>query len=155
MKLFYAAAALLLGACALQPDFYAMRHLEKAQDGLDPVLTDDGTRHAEALYDFLKPHFPRAIYASNTRRAQLTAGPLATRLGLTLNVYNMEDTAGMIARVRAEPNKPVLVVGHSNTVPEIVRRLGGVEPRPLRDDEFRHVFWVHGDGATRVKRMPE
>jgi broad specificity phosphatase PhoE len=150
MKLFCAvAAALLLAACAT-PDYYVMRHLQKAE-GANPGLTEEGSRNALALHDFLKPHLPRAIYVTDTLRAQRTAEPIAERLGLTPVVY--ADLAGLVRQVRAEPNKPVLIVGHSNTVPDIVRRLGGVELRPMRDDEFGQMWLVYGDGATRVRRL--
>ncbi len=151
MKLFYAAAAVLLAACAT-PDYYVMRHLEKGQ-GTDPGLTCEGGARAEALHDFLKPRLPRAIYVSRALRTQKTAEPIAARLGLTSIVYNEQDTAGLVTRVRAEPNRPVLIVGHSNTVPDIVAGLGGVELRPIGEGEFGQVWLVYGDGSTRVRRL--
>ncbi len=151
MKPFYA-AALLLAACATRPDYYVMRHLQKAE-GNDPGLTAVGQANAEALHDFLQPHPPRAIYVSTFRRSRETAAPIAARLNLTLQSYDAANAAALIARVRAEPNKPVLIVGHSNTVTDIVRRLGGVELRPMREDEFGQVFLVYSDGATRVRRL--
>lgn len=151
MKLFYAAAALLLAACAA-PHYYVMRHLQKA-GGPDPGLTAEGQRNAEALHDFLKPHPPRAIYVSRFRRARETAAPIAARLGLTPVEYDPADTPRLIARVRREPNRPVLIVGHSDTAPDIVAGLGGVELRPMRESEFGQVWLVYGDGATRVRRL--
>jgi broad specificity phosphatase PhoE len=162
MTLFRPLAALLLiatAACATRgeeppaPSWYIMRHLEKAE-GNDPGLTPAGRANAEALHAFLQPRQPGAIYVSRFRRSQETAAPLAARLGLTPKIYDPADTAALVARVRAEPNGPVLIVGHSNTVPDIVRQLGGVELRPMREDEFGQVWLVHGDGATRVRRLP-
>lgn len=149
MKLFYA-AALLLAACSA-PDYYVMRHLEKERVGVDPGLTAAGTENANALHDFLKPHLPRAIYATAAKRAQETARPVATRLGLTISVYT--DTADLLRRVRAEPNRPVLIVGHSNTVPDIVAGLGGARPGPIGDEDFGQVWLIYDGGVTRVRQL--
>jgi ketosteroid isomerase-like protein len=48
--------------------------------------------------------------------------------------------------------KNVLVVGHSNTVPEIVKALSGVTVPPIADAEYDHIFVVvvPESGAPRV-----
>ena len=122
------AAILALAGCGLvnrswEPGFYVMRHLQKAE-GPDPGLSEIGRRNAEYLADMFDRDPPRTIYASTTRRARETARPVAERLGLPIKEYDPSDTPGLIARVRAD-RKPVLIVGHSNTVPAIVAALGG------------------------------
>ena len=59
------------------------------------------------------------MYVSSTKRAQQTTGPLARRLKLTPKIYDRRDTPGLIAAVSVETGT-VLIVGHSNTVPEII-----------------------------------
>ena len=129
------------------PAYYVMRHLQKA-DGPDPALSAEGRANAERLAAWFDGRAkPQAIYASPTRRARDTAAPLAARLGLTVKEYDPADTAALVARVRAESG-PVLVVGHSNTVPDIVAALGGTRPEPLADTDYGILWVVATDGRT-------
>ena len=150
-------AAAALAACATsaprpEPAFYVMRHLQKGA-GPDPALTEEGQRCAARLAEELADSGIGAVYASATRRAQETAAPTARRLGVTASPYDPRDTPGMIARVRAEPGS-VLVVGHSNTVPDIVEGLGGARPADLAEDRYGEVWRVaRPSGAVTVRRI--
>lgn len=148
-----AATGLALTGCATAggsdaaPAYYVMRHLEKG-GGPDPALSATGAANAQRLAAWFKGRAkPRAIYVSTTRRARETAAPLALRLGLTPKEYNPADTPALVARVRAEPG-PVLVVGHSNTVPDIIEALGGARPAPLADTDYGIVWMVIEEGRT-------
>jgi len=160
MTLLRPAAALLLAilaACAgLAPEpggpaYYAMRHLQKAE-GPDPALSAAGRANAERLAGWFGGDAPGAIYVSTTRRARETAAPLAARLGLTAKEYDPSDTPALVARVRAEAGR-VLIVGHSNTVPEIVERLGGARPGELGEADYGDVWVVWPDGRTERRRI--
>jgi phosphohistidine phosphatase SixA len=160
MTLFRPLAALLLlvaAACATtapespSPGWYVMRHLQKAE-GQDPALSPEGTRNSERLASWFAGDRPTAIYASATRRARETAAPLAARLGLTVQEYDPKDTAGLVARLKAE-TATVLVVGHSNTVPEIVAQLGGARPADLAETDYGDIFRVGRDGTVERLRL--
>jgi broad specificity phosphatase PhoE len=136
------------GAAPPAGDFYVMRHLERDSTGADPGLNAQGRRHAEALLAwFATRRAPAAIYVSATRRARETAAPLAARLGLAVKEYAPLDLDGLVARVKAEAG-PVLIVGHSNTVPDIVARLGGVRPPAIPDEEYGDIWRVSGPGPA-------
>lgn len=157
MTLFRPLAALLAlvaAACATNsepaaPSYYVMRHLQKS-DGQDPMLSDEGARNAQRLASWFADDRPRAIYVSTTRRARETAAPLAARFGLALREYDPRDTPALVARARAERGT-VLIVGHSNTVPEIVAQLGGARPADLAESDYGDIFRVRSDG--RVERL--
>lgn len=160
MTLFRQLAALLLfalAACATTapeapaPSWYVVRHLQKAE-GQDPGLSAEGARNAERLASRFGDDRPAAIYVSTTRRARETAAPLAARLGLTLKEYDPRDTPGLVARVKAEAGT-VVVVGHSNTVPEIVARLGGARPADLAETDYGDIFRVRRDGSVERLRL--
>ena len=154
------AALAALAACATVPPpapapapaVFVMRHLNTPAGERDPDLLPEGQRNAERLVSRFGPARPRAIYVSDFRRTRQTAAPLAARLGLVPIVYDPGDTPGLIARVRAGP-LPALIVGHSNTVPDIVAALGGTRPAPLVHEDFGDIWRVEADGTTVRMRV--
>jgi phosphohistidine phosphatase SixA len=160
LRLAAAALIALLGACATtaaapaqQPVFYVMRHLNTPAGERDPDLTAEGSAAAARLPTLLASERVAAIYVSDFKRTRQTAAPLAARLGLTPIVYDPADTPALVTRVRAGP-LPALVVGHSNTVPDIVEQLGGTKPGPLVHEDFGDVWRVGADGTTTKLRVP-
>jgi broad specificity phosphatase PhoE len=152
-----AAALAALAACATtpapaEPVFYVMRHLDTPAGERDPDLTAQGQRRAALLADWFRTEQPAVIYVSDFRRTRQTAAPLAARLGLTPIVYDPGDTPALIARVRAGP-LPALIVGHSNTVPDIVAALGGTRPAPLVHADFGDVWRIGPEGETQRRRI--
>ena len=125
------------------PSFYVMRHLHTPQGVTDPELTAEGQRHAAMLPGFFQGDRPSAIYVSNTRRSQQTAAPLAQALGITPKIYDPANTPALLQRVTAERGT-VLIVGHSNTVPDIVQQLGGTRPDAIVHDQFGDIWHVSG-----------
>ena len=137
---------------------YVMRHLNTPAGEPDPDLLPEGRAAAVALADLMETdpfqgaNRPVAIYVSDYKRTRQTAAPLAARLALNLTVYDPRDTAGLLTRVRAESG-PVLIVGHSNTVPDIVAALGGTRPAPLVHEDFGDLWIVQPGGATTKLRL--
>jgi phosphohistidine phosphatase SixA len=142
-------ALLALASCAAgQPNIYVMRHLQKAE-GADPPLSELGRSNARLLPDLVRRHPPRAIYVSTTRRARETAAPLAEALGITPQEYDPRDTPALLARLNAE-RRTVLVVGHSNTVPDIVEGVGGRRPDPIDEATYGWIYYIYGHDRRRI-----
>lgn len=148
------ALALVLGGCAsvreqaVRPDIYVMRHLHTPAGARNPDLTPVGRHHAVLLDRWFSLRgAPEVIYVSDTARARQTAAVLAARLNLVPKVYDPADTAALVAAVVAEPGT-VLVVGHSNTLPDIVAGVGGTRPGPLVHEDFGDVWRVTGSGRV-------
>jgi 2,3-bisphosphoglycerate-dependent phosphoglycerate mutase len=126
-----------------------VRHAENELGTInDPPLTQDGEQRAELLARLFGSREGSgriaAIFASDTRRTQRTAEPLAARLGLQVKTVPGADVDGLLRQIRTKyRGRNVLVVGHSNTVPEIVRRLSrdGRVP-PMREDEYGTIYVV-------------
>jgi broad specificity phosphatase PhoE len=150
------AAALLLFSGAGSPTapaasttIFVVRHAEKATEGgSDPALSSAGEARAAALADALAEARVGAIYVTQFQRTALTARPLAARLGVTPTVMAAQADVAAHARAVAgdvlarHAGKAVLVVGHSNTVPALVRALGGSAGDVLGDDEYDNLFIV-------------
>ena len=60
--------------------------------------------------------------------------------GLELESYDPRDLAGFAARLREAPGRH-LVLGHSNTTPELVTALGG-EATPIAEMEYDRLYVV-------------
>ena len=142
-------ATLMPSAVAAAPT-YVIRHLERAP-GDDPTLTERGAARAEQLAEVLAGANIKAVFATATRRAQETGAPLARRLGLAVTTYNPRDVDALVAAVKAAGG-PVLIVGHSNTVAELVARFGGDKPAALGEQDYGTLFVVH-DGTGQVHRI--
>lgn len=143
-------AMLAPAAASAAGTVYVIRHLEKAA-GDDPPLTSLGAVRAEQLGQVLAGANIKAVFATATRRAQQTAAPLAQRLGITVSSYNPRDVDALAAAVAAAGGS-VLVVGHSNTVADLVARFGGDKPTPLTEQDYGTLFVVH-PGTAQVHRI--
>ena len=123
-----------------------VRHAEKAppESGSDPVLSTEGQERALRLARLLGEADVAAVYASDTRRAQLTAAPLAARLGVTVTTRAGADIEGLLEDIgEHHQGERVVVVGHSNTVPALVEELTrGRAEVTMADDEYDAVYVV-------------
>lgn len=126
-----------------------VRHAEKQLDaGADPHLSAAGQARAELLARMFGNGAPLgrldAIYVSPTRRSHETAAPLASRLHLSLTQEQQDDLPALVHRVlREHARGRVLIVGHSDTVPDLVKDFSGEGPVPeIKDDEFGTMYIV-------------
>lgn len=144
--LFSILVAAALSACttvaplADHPRAFVVRHFEKA-DGADPLLSEAGLARAAALAERLEDVRIVAVYSTDTRRTRLTAEPTAKRHNLAIIPYQPSDTDGLVQAI-ARAGGSVLIVGHSNTVPEIVARLSGQAQRPMPETQYGDLFVV-------------
>ncbi|HVJ70956.1 MAG TPA: phosphoglycerate mutase family protein [Sphingomicrobium sp.] len=144
------ASAVSPAATTVQPNIYVMRHLHTPAGVSDPDLTAEGMKYAQAVSKSFEGDPPNVIYVSSTKRAQQTAAPLAERLKLTPRIYDPRDTPDLIASVSAETGT-VLIVGHSNTVPDIVEKLGGQRPADLTHEDFGDIWHIAGPEKTTTR----
>jgi phosphohistidine phosphatase SixA len=166
LRAWVVAALLVCAAPSLafaQKIVYVVRHAERADGGVaaptmsgapaDPPLSVEGEARAKRLADLLADAGIQAVYATEFRRTQDTAKPLATRLGLTTITVRASATPDLIAAMRtAHASGIVLVVGHSNTVPGIVKALCGQDVK-VGDADYDGIFVVvPASGAvSRIK----
>ena len=125
-----------------------VRHAEKAApdppDG-DPALTEAGHARALALADALAAAGVGAVITSQWRRTRQTAAPLAERLQIEPEVIS---TSGAQAQPEAVADairarhlgQTVLVVGHSNTIPDVIAALGGPAIPELCESQYDDLF---------------
>jgi broad specificity phosphatase PhoE len=126
-----------------------VRHAERADGGsmsatkqTDPLLSAEGEARAKRLASMLADSGITAIFATEYKRTQDTAKPIAGRLGLKVQIQKGQDTAGLVALLKSSHAKDVvLIVGHSNTMPEIIKALGGPAFK-IPDDEYDTIYFL-------------
>jgi broad specificity phosphatase PhoE len=161
--LFFFLVAAAFGAyrSATTTTIVLVRHAEKEMSTIaDPPLAAAGERRAERLAqmfgDVRGMGSIDAIYVTDTLRAQQTAAGLASRLGLKPTILPGADVEGVAKRVlRDHRGGRALIVGHSNTVPAIVRKLSGMSVPEIPDDEYDNVYivTVPSFGRSSVLRL--
>jgi phosphohistidine phosphatase SixA len=150
MKLFLTVliASFLLTACS--HSYYVVRHAEKASAGAgtnmsanNPPLSAEGEQRAQALKELLKGAKIKYMFSTNTIRTRTTAEPLSKELGLTIENYGPMPDSAFILKLKGI-KKNVLVVGHSNTVDDIVNGLTGKKtvPGDLQDSEYSNLYII-------------
>jgi broad specificity phosphatase PhoE len=138
-----------------------VRHAEKALSTIDdPPLSPEGEQRSERLAQMFGEGEGAgrldAIYVTSTRRTQQTAAPLAARLHLVPVVLTSFDSAATAARLlREHRGGTVLLIGHSNTLPQLVLELSGkqIEPIPEIDYGEIYVLSVPRFGGASLLRM--
>lgn len=146
--------ALGVAGCAGRPapqTIYVIRHFDTAEGVKDARLTPRGEARARSLVRWFSDRPLAAIHVTPFARTRQTAAPVAAAKGLTPINYDWTDGGQLIAAVKAQPGD-VLIVGHSNTVPEIVQRFGGTRPAPLVHADFGDL-WIIGDATSERVRI--
>jgi broad specificity phosphatase PhoE len=144
-----ALAVLAAAPTAAQPTVFLVRHAERADAApgaaptmsADPDLSDAGRARAESLARMLADAKITAIFSTEFKRTQQTAAPLAKAIGVAVTTVSSKNEADLVKLIRASQGN-VLVVGHSNTVPDVIKALGVTTPVAIADDEFDNLFLV-------------
>ncbi|HUQ11818.1 MAG TPA: phosphoglycerate mutase family protein [Steroidobacteraceae bacterium] len=157
------AAAFTYWNSATTTTIVLIRHAEKQVGAIsDAPLSPPGEVRAARLAQMFGDATPfgrvQKIYVTDTRRTQQTAAGIAQRLALTPVIVAAKGGAKDLARrvLRENRGGRALVVGHSNTVPEIVAALTGQEDvPPIGDEEFDtlYVVCVPSIGRASVLRL--
>jgi phosphohistidine phosphatase SixA len=138
-----------VATAAAQPIVFIVRHAERADAGMasakvpgaDPDLSGAGVARANSLAAMLKDARIRTVITTEFKRTKQTGEPVATAAGVSLTVIDSKDVTGLLKTVRSSTGN-VLVVGHSNTLPDVLKGLGVTEPITVGEDEFDSLFVV-------------
>jgi phosphohistidine phosphatase SixA len=150
-------AALLGPACALaEPSaIYIVRHGEKGTESKDPDLTAAGQQRARNISVILQQAGITHVFSTATARTRQTAQATAEQNHVAVEAYDPRNPQGLVEKVHALDGA-VLVVGHSNTVPDLVRAFGGAEAgKEIPDSEYNRLYQLTPgpDGKLRTIRL--
>jgi broad specificity phosphatase PhoE len=127
---------------------FLVRHAEKLSTTRDAILSPEGHKRADCLAHTLGDAGIQVIFATGLVRTQQTAKPLSKKLGIKATTVEYKDIAGLVEKLRSMPDKTVLVVAHSDTLPGIIEKLGAGKVDPIKEDEFDRLFVFHYTGPT-------
>lgn len=139
---------ILLVFCSCYNTYYVVRHAEKVltpPNASNPPLTDAGVQRSNDLNAYFGKKKPDSIFVSTFLRTQQTAAPTATTAGITPIIINQIDTNAvnaLITRLYKMNKKKVLVVGHTNTVPRIVKGLSGQTINAIPETDYDNLYII-------------
>ena len=148
---YFLALSAFLSPATAQSTILIVRHAEKTDATKDPDLSDAGRARAEALAKMLKDANITAIYATEFKRTQQTAAPLAKVLGITVTILPAKDNAALIAKLRASTGN-ALVVDHGDTIP-LIKGLGISDPINIGENDYDNLFAVVPDQKPHLIRL--
>jgi broad specificity phosphatase PhoE len=144
---------LLIAAAQGAPIVFVVRHTEKATTGGDnPDLSVAGHKRADALARILKDSQITAILVTEFKRTQETAAPTAKETHITPTIGPSPDIAGLAVKLRAV-NGNALVVGHGNTIPDLMKALGIAIPINIPDADYTEIFVVSLSDPPQLLRL--
>ncbi len=124
-----------------------VRHAERSNDSLTPA----GRVRAEKLAHVAGEAGVTAIYATEFIRTQQTVQPLAAHLGLPVNLYPAADVEGLVDQILSDhAGEVVLIAGHGDTVPAIIKELGGESMPLIKEYDNLFIVTVYGPGSAKV-----
>jgi broad specificity phosphatase PhoE len=141
-----------LPTATAQSTIFIVRHAEKADATKDPDLSEAGRARAEALAKTLRDANITAIYATEFKRTQQTATPLAKALSVTITTLPAKDNAALIAKLRASTGN-ALIVGHGDTIPDLIKALGISDPINIAENDYDNLFAVVLDQKPHLIRL--
>ena len=123
--------------------FILLRHSEKEAGAPDPALSLGGIARTAFFARWLEQMIPpsQAIWSSDYRRTRDTAVPIAERLGLDIQIYNPRELPSVAATLM-DANVNAVVIGHSNTTPELAALLCRCNVAPMNESDYETGYLV-------------
>ena len=147
---------------------FLVRHAEKGDAPREnPPLNEAGKLRSKALARLLKEAGIKAIYTSQFLRTMQTAEPLAEQLGIKATAVALSPSQSnpreiseqsvreIVNKIQEHAGGSVLVVGHSNSVPAVIKMLGGDAVPTIDEQKFDDLFivTVYGKDKAKVVRL--
>ena len=147
---------------------FLIRHAEREDEPRqDPPLKKEGVARSQELARLLSSAGIKAIFTSQFTRTKQTAEPLATKLGITATPFTLksnpsnprqiaaESTAEVTNKILERAGESVLVIGHSNSIPDVIKMLGGDVVPTIDERKFDDLFivTVYAKGKARVVQL--
>jgi len=145
--------SVIVTAAPTAPVVFIVRHAEKASTGdKDSDLSPEGQKRADALARILKDSQITSVFVTEFKRTQETAAPAAKEAHLTPTVVSANDIAGLVGKLR-ESHGNTLVVGHGNTIPDLLKALGIAATVSIPEEDYSEIFVVLPGDPPQLLRL--
>jgi phosphohistidine phosphatase SixA len=133
---------------------YLTRHAEKLDTGSDPSLSEAGQLRAMNIATMLQKAQINGIYSTSYNRTLETATPLSELISVGVQTYNPSALSDFSVSLKTLIGN-TLVVGHSNTTPELVTLLGGDAGTTIDESEYDRLYQLifNQDGSVTTVRF--
>ncbi|SDM24327.1 Histidine phosphatase superfamily (branch 1) [Daejeonella rubra] len=125
---------------------YIVRHAEKDisdPKNQDPELSAEGKLRAADLAEKLKNEKLDAVFSTKYKRTGQTGAEVAKNNGINIQEYDGHNFKAISDLIKTKyKNRRILIVGHSNTVLELVEAFGATRPLPALTDEDYDFFFI-------------
>ncbi|MBA6295279.1 histidine phosphatase family protein [Colwellia sp. MB02u-9] len=120
---------------------YLVRHAEKQAVQDDPKLTPCGQLRAEQIATMLEHTQIKHVYSTAYQRTMATAAPFAKQQQLAIQEY-LPKKLSQFAQKLLKQKENVLVVGHSNTTPQLSALLSAFDVEDLTEQQYRNLYQI-------------
>ena len=152
------ASLLLIQPCFASDNFtlYLVRHAEKQADSKNPPLTQCGEERAKQLATLLNKAKIKSVYSTNYQRTMSTAAPLSNKQGIAIEKYNPRELEQFSLHLKARKEN-ALIVGHSNTTPQLTQLLSKQKVDNLTEKEYQMLYqvqFIEGKSRLTIFKQP-
>jgi phosphohistidine phosphatase SixA len=144
-------STLLLQPCLASDNFslYLVRHAEKKMESKNPPLTQCGKKRAQQLATLLSTANIESIYSTSYQRTMSTAAPLSSKQSIPIKNYNPKQLEQFFLHLK-QRKENALIVGHSNTTPQLTQLLSGQEVVGLGEKDYQTLYQVQFIGGESL-----
>ena len=132
--------------------YILVRHAEKESQANDATLTKEGVQRANNLANFLESYEIDFVYSTNVLRTEQTAKPTAEKNNLSVINYTPGNLYTEDFKEKTK-GKSTLIVGHSNTIPDLVNKIIGKNKySDIDESDFNNIYIINisGDEITET-----
>ncbi|MDC1287904.1 histidine phosphatase family protein [Gammaproteobacteria bacterium] len=159
IKIALGAFTLLLASSSVnaQEAVFVIRHAEQELTGLvDAGLRQEGLERATDWATILRPSGLDLVVTTEIQRSRATGAIIAEALGVPRVEFSKGASSSIAEFLRENyPEDVVLVVGHSETIPKLLRSLGYSDTFPISKSAYGWLFIVTPleNGPPAVARL--
>ena len=93
-----------------------------------------------------------AIFTTEFKRTQETAAPTAIAIQITPAIVPANDIPGLVEKLRSLKGS-ALIVGHGNTIPDLVKALGTAAPVNIPENDYNELIVIILSDKPQLLRL--